>query len=109
MTLGKRQRIRFPEVLEDARRLMQGGADAEIIMVFMRDRGLDLADCIYSIQALYGWAFQDAKNRVVHSGAWSDRYEHDEKLRESARQALRILAQSNDPKLPKIVFEDQEE
>jgi hypothetical protein len=109
MAFEKRKRIRFPEVVEDARRLMKGGADSQVILVFMRDRGLDMADCIYSIQAIFGHGFPDAKKLVVESQAWSDRYEHDEQLRESAREALRILAESNDPKLPKIILEDEKE
>jgi hypothetical protein len=107
--MGVRRRIRFPEVVEDARKLIQAGADPEIVLVFMRDRGLGLADCIYSVQALLGNQFATAKSLVVHSRAWSDRYETDTQIREAAREALRILAESKSGDIPKIILEDEKE
>ena len=107
--MNVRPKIRYPEVVEDARKLLQAGADTELILVLMRERGLDLADCIYSVQALFGNEFRDAKSLVVLSQAWSDRYNSDTQLRESARDALRILAESQSPDLPKIIFEDEKE
>ena len=107
--MNVRPRIRYPEVVEDARKLMQAGADAELILVFLRDRGLDMADCIYSVQDLFRNQFSEAKNLVVLSQAWSDRYESDTQLRESAREALRRLAASNAPDLPRISFEEDDD
>jgi hypothetical protein len=106
--MSTRQRIRFAEVVEDARELIQAGADPELLLVFMRDRGLDLTDCIYSIQTLLGERFADAKSLVIHSRAWSDRYETDSKIKEEAREAIRILAESNSADLPKVILEGDE-
>lgn len=107
--MNVRPRIRYPEVVEDARKLIQSGADTETILVLMRERGLDMADCIYSIQALLGNKFSEAKSLVILSQAWSDQYNTDTQLRESACGALRILAESQPPDLPKITLEDEDD
>jgi hypothetical protein len=107
--MGVRKRIRNPEAVADAGKLIQAGADLELILLFFRDRGFDIADCIYAIQDLCAKQFADAKSLVIHSRAWSDRYESDTKLRETAREALRQLADSNSPHLPRIIFEDDDE
>ena len=109
MSISKRPRIRNPEAVEDARKLIQAGADIELVLLFFRDRGFDIADCIYAVQDLYPKQFSSAKSLVIHSRAWSDRYESDTKLREAAREALRQLAALNSPDLPRIVFEDENE
>jgi len=105
--MSVRPKIRNPEVVEDARKLMQAGGDIELILVFLRDRGFDQADCIYAVENLLGAQFSDAKRLVIHSQAWSDRYESDTRLREAAHEALRELAASKFPDLPRIVFEDE--
>jgi hypothetical protein len=107
--MKKRSKIRNPEALEDARRLVQAGADAEIVLVFLRDREFDQADCIYAIESLYGRQFSEAKSLVVHSQAWSDRYESDAQLREVAREALKQLEASRSPDVPRIIFKDENE
>jgi len=107
--MNVRPKIRNPEVVEDARRLLQAGGDIELILVFLRDRGFDQADCIYAVESLMGRPFADAKGLVIHSQAWSDRYESDTKLREAAREALRRLANSKSPDLPRIIFEGENE
>ena len=75
-----RKRIRYPEVVVDARQLVEAGADVDLILLFFRDRGLDVADCIYSIQEILGCEFPDAKSLVAHSKAWSAEYESDSQL-----------------------------
>jgi hypothetical protein len=107
--MGVRQRIRNPEAVEDARKLIQAGADLELILVFLRDRGFDQADCIYAVESLTKKPFREAKNIVFLSQAWSDRYESNIQLREIAREALRQLADSKSPDLPRIVLEDESE
>jgi hypothetical protein len=76
--------------------------------VFLRDRGLDQADCIYAIEYLMSRDFSEAKRIVIHSQAWSDRYESDARFREAVHEALRQLADAGLPDVPKIVFEDGE-
>jgi ribosomal protein L7/L12 len=92
-----------PETLEDGKKLLQAGADQELLLVFFRDRGFDKIDSIRAIQSLLGVRFADAKNFVDLSQAWSDRYESDAELKEIARKALRELAASLD--LPRITLE----
>jgi hypothetical protein len=104
-----RPKVRNPEALEDAKRLAQAGADAELILVFLRDREFDQADCIYAAESLYRMHFSDAKSLVVHSQAWSDRYQSDTQLREAAREALRQIVDSKPPNEPRVSFEDEVE
>ena len=109
MTINKRPRIRNPEAVEDARKLIQAGADIELVLLFFRDRGFDIADCIFAIEDLFPKRSPEAKSLVIHSQAWARRYESNTQLREAAREALRQLAASNSPDLPRIVFEDENE
>ena len=86
-----------PEVLSDARKLISAGADTELILVFLRDRGLDKIDSNFALRELFGATTSEAKNLIDLSEAWSDRFYSDMQLRETARQALRQLAAENDP------------
>jgi ribosomal protein L7/L12 len=96
-----------PETLEDGKKLLQAGADRELLLMFFRDRGFDKIDSIRAIQSLLGVRFADAKNLVDLSQAWSDRYESDADLKEATREALRQLAASLD--LPQISLEKDDE
>jgi ribosomal protein L7/L12 len=93
-----------PETLEDGRRLIRAGADRELLLVFFRDRGFDKVDSIWAMKNILGVEFEDAKNLVDLSHAWSDRYESDFKLKEVAREALRELAARLE--LPRITLEN---
>ncbi|SRR6266700_6875665 len=97
------------ETLQDARKLLQAGADAELILVFLRDRGFHKIESNYALRELLGMKPSEAKNLIDLSKAWSDTYESDLRLRETAREALRQLADSKSPDLPRIVFEDESE
>jgi len=83
--------------------------DVELILLFFRDRGFDVADCIYAVQDLFGKEFSEAKGLVIHSRTWAKEYDSSSELREAARDALRQLATSNSPDLPGIVFEDEDQ
>ncbi|HKW65351.1 MAG TPA: hypothetical protein VJN89_22560 [Candidatus Acidoferrum sp.] len=109
MTINKRPRIRNPEAVEDARKLIQAGADIELVLLFFRDHGFDMADCIYAVQDVFAKQFAVAKGLVIRSQAWAHKYESDAQLRDAARNALKQLADSNSPDLPRIVFEDENE
>ena len=100
-----------PEVIADARRLAEAGADCETVLVFLRDRKFDKIDSIKTIMPLYDLSMSEAKDLVDHSAAWSDRFESDMKFRETAIRVLRDLAaeSANDPNLPKITFREPEE
>jgi hypothetical protein len=51
----------------------------------------------------------EAKELIDHSAAWSDRFERDMDFHERAMRALRDLAASNDPRLPRIKLPESEE
>jgi hypothetical protein len=97
------------ETLQDARKLLQAGADTELILVFLRDRGFHKIESNYALRELLGVKPSAAKNLVDLSQAWSDTYQSDMRLREAAREALRQLADSKSQDLPGIVFEDEGE
>lgn len=48
-------------VLEDARKLIKAGADVELVLLFLRDRGLGQGDSIIAIRALTEMSQHDAK------------------------------------------------
>jgi ethanolamine utilization cobalamin adenosyltransferase len=98
-------------VLEDARKLIKAGADVELILLFLRDRGFDQIDSILTICALMGKSNDEAKELIHHSKAWSDRFYSVQHLHDKARQALLELAASGDKDLPRIelVGFDEEE
>jgi hypothetical protein len=98
-----------PEVISDARRLAAAGADREMILVFLRDRKFNKIDSIKVVRGIYGLAMPEAKDLVDHSGAWSDRFQSDMQLRETAWKALREIADSQDPSLPKIIIDGDHE
>jgi len=50
----------------------------------------------------------EAKNLIDLSQAWSDTYDSDMQLRETAREALRQLVDSKSPDLPRVTFEEGE-
>jgi ribosomal protein L7/L12 len=98
-----------PEVVADAHRLARAGADCETILVFLRDRKFDKIDSIKTMRLLYNLSMSEAKDLIDHSAAWSDRFHSDMKLRETAMRALRDLAASKDPSLPRIELPEPEE
>jgi hypothetical protein len=100
-----------PQVISDARRLAAVGADREMILVFLRDRGFDKIDSIKTVRALYGLSMPEAKDLLDYSAAWSDRFESDIEFRETALRVLRDLAaeSADHPDLPKITFTEPED
>jgi hypothetical protein len=93
------------EIIDDAHRLAGGGASVEMILVFLRERGAGKIDSIKVIRALYGKTMPEAKEIVDYSSAWSDRFQRDMEFRETSWRALRDIAASQDPSLPKIIIE----
>ena len=75
----KRPKPRDPEVIADARRLAQAGAERETILVLLRDRGFDKIDSTDTVQELYTLSVAEAKDLVHRSAAWSDRFYRDMK------------------------------
>jgi|SRR5580704_217859 hypothetical protein len=97
-----------PEVIEDARKLIRGGAGTELVLVFLRDRGFHKIESNYALRELLGMKPSEAKNLIDLSQAWSDTYDSDMQLRETAREALRQLVDSKSPDLPRVTFEEGE-
>ena len=95
------------EVIDDARRLACGGASLEMILMFLRERGFDKIDSINTIRTLHRKSMAEAKQIVDQSETWSDRFHHDMQFRESALEALREIAASQDPNLPRIVIDER--
>lgn len=80
------------ESFRDAQRLRQSGADLELILLFLRDRGYGQVDSAYAVAALMDKPVLNARMLVDCSDAWSAQLrEEDIKRRESARKALRDL------------------
>ena len=98
-----------PNVVEDVHILASAGADKESLLVFLRDRKFNKIESIKVMRALYGLSMQEGKDLVDHSAAWSDRFYSDMQLRETALKALRDIADSQDPTLPKIVIVERED
>ena len=96
------------DIINDARRLAAGGASVEMILMFFRERGFDKIDSIKAIRAVRGVSTAEAKNTVDGSETWSDRFNHDMEFRETAWEALREIAASQDPSLPKITFDERD-
>jgi len=93
------------EIIDNARRLSGGGASLETILVFLREKGFDKIDSINVIRALQGKTISEAKQVVDRSEAWSDRFNRDMEFRETARKALRDIAASRDPSVPKVIID----
>jgi ribosomal protein L7/L12 len=98
-----------PGVVADAQRLAAAGADRETILIFLRERGFDKIDSIKTVRGLYSLSMPEAKDLIDHSPAWSDRFDRDMEFRETAMRALRDLAASKDPSLPRIELPEPEE
>lgn len=79
-------------VFRDAKRLLQSGADLELVLSFFRERGLGKPDSIYMLAGLMEKTIPEAKTLLENSQIWSnDQHETDERIRNAARQALRDL------------------
>jgi RNAse (barnase) inhibitor barstar len=79
------------ECFRDAERLTQAGADLDLVLSFLRERGQGEVDSIYVLASLMGKSIPETKAFVDNSQTWSDRYETDARIREAARDALRDL------------------
>ena len=89
--------IRIPRGLEDhetfsdAKRLVRSGAELELVLSFLRDRGAGQTESTYMVAGLTDKSVPEAKAIVESSQTWSDRYEMDAHFRNATRQALRDL------------------
>jgi ribosomal protein L7/L12 len=98
-----------PNVVADAHRLASAGADVETILFFLREKKFNKIDCIKVLRAEYSMTMVEAKEAVDQSVSWSDQFYRDVQLRETAWKALRDIAASQNPNLPKIIIEGDSE
>jgi len=59
------------------------------------------------LRAEYAMSMVEAKEAVDQSVCWSDHFYSDAQLRETAWKALRDIAASQDPSLPKIIIDER--
>jgi len=86
--------FRTPEqtaVASDAERLLQSGADHEIVLAFLRERGFNKLDSIKALVGISGISLGDAKNVVHNSRAWQDVFTRDEEFHASLEKAVQAL------------------
>jgi 3-deoxy-D-manno-octulosonic-acid transferase len=84
-------RLIDPKIVEEARKIKQGGAGSEAVLKFLRDQGLGKIDSIKVLRDLYGIGLKEAKEIVDQSPVWSDRFEADHELWKELEEA------ANDP------------
>lgn len=79
------------ESFSDAKRLVEAGAEPELVLSFLRERGVGRTDSVYTMASLMEKSVPEARALVDESQTWSDRYETDMRFRNAAREALRDL------------------
>jgi hypothetical protein len=78
-------------VASDAERLTKSGADHEIVLGFLRERGFNKLDSIKALINATGMSLDEAKNSVHHSRAWQDSFARDEEFHASLLKAVQSL------------------
>lgn len=84
-------RLRATANYLEAEELVATGADIEKVLAFLRERGMDESESMYSIAGLFRKSIPEAKRLLETSQTWAEIRERDEKFREVARDALRKL------------------
>jgi hypothetical protein len=79
------------ESFGDAKKLIQGGAEPELVLSFLRERGVGRIDSVYAMASLMEKSVSESRDLVDGSQTWSDLYETDMRFRNAAREALRDL------------------
>jgi hypothetical protein len=77
------------EGIRDAQHLLQSGADPELVLSFLRERGMSKRDSIYTLASLMEISVLEANTLVHSSKSWSDLYDSNAAFRNAAREALR--------------------
>ncbi len=79
------------ESFGDAKRLVEAGAEPELVLSFLRERGVGRTNSAYTMACLMEKSVPEARALVDRSQTWSDGYETDMRFRKAAREALRDL------------------
>ena len=83
-------------VVSDAKRLLKSGAEYEIVLGFLRERGFNKLDSIKVLINATGKSLDEAKNIVHHSRAWQDSFATDENFHASQLKAIQTLDLKDD-------------
>jgi ribosomal protein L7/L12 len=75
----------------DAEKLINSGADHELVLGFLRQRGFNKLDSIKVLVSATGISLGDAKNIVHDSRAWQDSFARDEEFHASLLKAVQAL------------------
>ena len=75
----------------EAKRLLEAGAEPELILTLLRERGVGRIDSVYALAGLMKRPVPEARDLVNASQTWSHRYDTDARFRAVARDALRHL------------------
>jgi ribosomal protein L7/L12 len=67
-------------VVADAEKLLRSGADHELVLNFLREKGFDKIASIKALVGATGMPLREAKLIVHNSKAWRDVYERDEQF-----------------------------
>jgi hypothetical protein len=73
----------------DAERLIDAGADTEMVLSFLREQSVDERDSAYMISGLLGMTIPESKALIYGSQTWPELRDRDEQFRQIARDALR--------------------
>lgn len=83
-------RLQNTAAYHDAEQLLRSGADPELLMMFLRDKGMDERDSIYAIAALLEKTIPEARSLIDNSRAWAEfLHRREEQFRQVARDFLR--------------------
>jgi ribosomal protein L7/L12 len=78
-------------IASDAKRLINSGANHEIVLGFLRERGFNKLDSIKALVNATGMSLNNAKGIVHHGRAWQDTFSRDEEFHASLLKAVQAL------------------
>jgi ribosomal protein L7/L12 len=78
-------------IASDAKKLLNSGADHEIVLGFLRERGFNKLESIKTLISTTGISLNEAKQIVHNSRAWQDTFSRDEELHASLMKAVQSL------------------
>lgn len=86
--------FKLPEqtaIATQAETLLNTGVEQEVVLAFMRDRGLGRMDSMRVLVNATGVSLLDAKNIVLNSLAWQDAFGKDPELQKKLHNAVQAL------------------
>jgi hypothetical protein len=77
--------------VSDAKKLAAAGADNEIVLGFLRERGFNKLDSIKALMSVKDMSLGDSKTIVHNSRAWQDSFARDEEFHASLQKSVEDL------------------